>query len=290
MALRTSGISCERLTPALGAVVSGFDPWQALHEPSLDEIAGLLHAGLMEHQVLFIRDCDLTPVQHARLSAALGPLAPKHPIYPSHPECPDVAVLSSGGACKPDASEWHTDLLFRMNPPFASLLRAVEVPKIGGDTLWASMYSVYDSLGSGLQSELAELQVINDPGIFLAESFAAGGHEAMVDTASAAGIAVHPAVAVHPNTKRPYLNVAESTSRFIVGLSAGESNRLLTMLFDLTNRPQFHVRLKWETNTMAIWDNRGTQHFAVSDYLPNRRVMNRVVVERDLRTADQGRE
>jgi len=95
--------------------------------------------------------------------------------------------------------------------------------------------------------------------------------------------AVHPMVSHHPVTGRPYLNVSESFTRFIIGLSAPESGRLLTELFDRINRPEHHVRLRWKPNTMAIWDNRGTQHYAVIDYLPSRRVMHRVAVVEDAR-------
>ena len=94
-------------------------------------------------------------------------------------------------------------------------------------------------------------------------------------------MAVHPIIARHPVTQRPYLNVSESFTRFVIGLSAPESARLLTMLFDLINRPQFQMRQQWRPGTTAIWDNRGTQHYAVNDFLPHRRVMHRVVVERD---------
>jgi taurine dioxygenase len=91
----------------------------------------------------------------------------------------------------------------------------------------------------------------------------------------------------HPVTQRPYLNVSESFTRFIIGLSAPESARLLTYLFDLINRPDFHVRIRWQPGTVVIWDNRGTQHYAVADYLPHRRVMHRVAVETDMRTPER---
>jgi len=95
---------------------------------------------------------------------------------------------------------------------------------------------------------------------------------------------VHPAIAHHPVTGRPYANVSESFTRFVIGLSAPESARLLTYLFDLINRPDFHVRIRWQPGMIVIWDNRGTQHYAVADYLPHRRVMHRVAVVTDRRT------
>jgi taurine dioxygenase len=100
-----------------------------------------------------------------------------------------------------------------------------------------------------------------------------------------AGMAVHPVIAHHPVTGRPYLNVSESFTRFVIGLSAPESGRVLTYLFDLINRPDFHVRVRWQPATIVIWDNRGTQHYAVADYLPHRRVMHRVAVMTDKRAS-----
>ncbi|HET7068410.1 MAG TPA: TauD/TfdA family dioxygenase [Nocardioides sp.] len=274
------GLSCHRLTAALGATATlprdvGED-WPAL--------ADQVHAALMEHSVLVFSRADLGARGMVELGRALGDLGVRHHAYSTHPDFEDVVVLSWEGDQKPDAAEWHSDMTYRRTPPFASILQAVEVPPVGGDTLWASMFAVHDALAPGLRSDLAQLQAVHDMGAFRTGAYRDGGDEGISTALIRAGTAVHPVIAHHPFTGRPYVNVSESFTRFVIGLSAPESARLLTHLFDLINRPDFHVRIRWEPGTVVIWDNRGTQHYAVADYLPHRRVMYRVAVETDQRT------
>ena len=217
------------------------------------------------------------------LANRLGPTSNTHHEYRSHVDEAEVVVLEWGGDRVPDAAEWHADMTYRANPPFASVLQAIVVPAAGGDTLWASMYSALDALPAGLRSELEHLEAVHDMGAFRTTAFRRGGEAELADALWKAGSAVHPVVAHHPVTGRPYLNVSESFTRFIIGLSAPESARILTLLFDQINRPEHHTRVRWEPGTVAIWDNRATQHYAVADYLPHRRVMHRVAVDRDLR-------
>lgn len=272
-------LTCTRLTPALGATVtlpSGIQEFG-------DELADLVHAALMEHSVLVLRDADLDPRAMVQLGSALGTLGIRHHSYRTHPQSEDVVVLAWEGDQKPDAAEWHADMTYRPEPPFASILKAVEVPPVGGDTLWASMFAVHDRLDPGLRRDLEQLEAVHDMGAFRTGAYREGGDAGISAAMGEAGSAVHPVIAHHPVTGRAYLNVSESFTRFIIGLSAPESGRLLTYLFDLTNRPDFHVRVRWHPGTLVIWDNRGTQHYAVADYLPHRRVMHRVAVVTDRR-------
>ncbi len=272
-------LSIDRLTPALGAEIGGFDPDAILDTSFVDE----LHGQLMEHHVLFLRDVDLSPTQMANLGRGLGTLGARHHSYVTHPENEDVVILEWKDDDLPDAAEWHSDMTYRESPPFASLLKAVIVPPAGGDTLWASMFSVYESLPSGMKDDLAELQAVHDMGAFRTPAFREAGNEGILEAYANARTAVHPMIEHHPVTGRPYLNVSESFTRFIIGMSAPEAGRLLTELFDRINRPEHHVRLRWKPNTIALWDNRGTQHYAVVDYLPNRRLMHRVAIATDTR-------
>ncbi len=272
-------LHCTRLSTALGAELNGLDP----NAPISTELADALHASLLEHHVLFLPDLDLSPTRMAELGHALGTLGVRHHSYTTHPESADVTVLEWGGDKVPDAAEWHADMTYRATPPFASILKAIVLPPVGGDTLWASMFSVHDALPPGLRRDLETLDACHDMGSFRTEAWERAGNTGIDEAMTSAGSAVHPMIAHHPVTGRPYLNVSESFTRFIIGLSAPESARLLTQLFDLTNRPEHHVRLRWQENTIAIWDNRGTQHYAVADYLPHRRVMHRVAVAADRR-------
>ena len=272
-------LSYQRISKALGATVTGFQPQLLSNPGALDD----MYSALIEHQLLVIPNARLSPAGLQRLGSAFGPVTNDHHAYQSHPDADAVVVLEWGGPNRPDAAEWHADMTYRSSPPFASVLQAEVIPPIGGDTLWASMYSVYDSLSPQLQAELDELEAVHDMGAFRTPAYRAGGLSAMVDALASAGTAVHPVVAVHPATGRRYLNVSESFTRFVVGLSAPESARLLTMLFDAINRPEHHTRLCWQSGTIAIWDNRATQHYAIADYLPHRRVMYRVAVATDRR-------
>ncbi len=267
----------DRLTPALGAEVSGLRLDGEIDEALADEIYG----ALIDHQVLIFRDADLSPATMVGLANSFGELGARHHSYVTHPENDDVVILEWKDDDRPDAAEWHADMTYRAQPPFGTILKAVVVPPSGGDTLWASMYSVYDALSPGLRDDLSKLEAVHDMGAFRTPAYLEGGNDGIQAALQGAGTAVHPVIAHHPVSGRPYLNVSESFTRFVIGLSAPEGGRLLTELFDLINRPEHHVRLRWKPNTVAIWDNRGTQHYACADYLPQRRVMHRVAVVRD---------
>lgn len=276
-------LSCTRLTPALGATAT---LPQTTGEIS-DDVADLVHCALIEHSVLVFPKLGLEARRMVQLGQALGALGVRHHSYTTHPDFEDVVVLTWGGDRTPDAAEWHSDMTYRHQPPFASILKAVEVPPVGGDTLWASMFAVHDALDPGLRRDLEQLEAVHDMGAFRTDAYRQGGDDGLSEALIRAGTAVHPVIAHHPVTGRPYVNVSESFTRFVIGLSAPESARLLTYLFDLINRPDFHVRIRWEAGTVVIWDNRGTQHYAVADYLPHRRVMHRVAVAIDKRTPAQ---
>lgn len=273
-------LPCTRLTPALGATARLPNEAGGIS----DEAADLIHAALIEHSVLVFPRARLDPGRMVQLGQALGTLGARHHSYATHPDYDDVVVLTWGGDQKPDAAEWHADMTYRNPPPFASILKAVEVPAVGGDTLWASMFAVHDALDPGLRRDLEQLEAVHDMGAFRTGAYRQSGHKGLEEALAQTGAAVHPVIARHPVTGRPYVNVSESFTRFVIGLSAPASARLLTYLFDLINRPDFHVRVKWEADTVVIWDNRGTQHYAVADYLPHRRVMHRVAVTTDKRT------
>ncbi len=266
------------MTPALGATVVGVD-LARLDDATADG----LYDALIEHQVLFLPDQPLGPSELVRFARSFGGLAARHHSYTTHPDDDDVVVLDWPPGVRPDAAEWHSDVSFRPAPVFASILQAVVVPPVGGDTLWASMYSVHDALDPGLRSDLEQLSAVHDPGAFRNGAYAAGGNAGINAMLGEVGSAVWPVIAHHPVTGRPFLNVSESNTRWIIGLGAPESARILTMLFDLINRPDHHVRLRWRPGTIAIWDNRATQHYAVADYREHRRTMHRVVVQDDRR-------
>jgi taurine dioxygenase len=154
---------------------------------------------------------------------------------------------------------------------------------MGGDTLWASMSAVYESLSPGWKSDLEDLYAIHDMGTFRNDYLRKGGVAAVDKALAEVGSAVHPVIASHPVTGLKYLNVNQSFTRNIVDLTQGSSDEILQYLYQHVRRPEFQVRFRWENDSVAIWDNRITQHYAVCDYLPSRRHMQRVTINNDRR-------
>lgn len=271
-------IDARRVTPALGAHVDDV-PLRDLDPAGADDV----YAALIEHQVLFFAGQHLTPDEQAAFGRSMGDLGARHHSYHVHPDDPDVVVLDWLPGSRPDAAEWHSDMTFTAEPPFASILQAIVVPPCGGDTLWANMYAVHDRLDPGLRRDLETMHAVHDPGAFRNGPYAERGNAGINELLGTVGSAVWPVISHHPVTQRPYLNVSESNTRWIIGLGAPESARILTMLFDCINRPDHQVRLRWQPGTVAIWDNRATQHYAVSDFCGHRRTMHRVAVAHDAR-------
>lgn len=267
-----------RITPAIGAEVSGLNLARPLSAADQDA----LYQALLEHLVIFVRDQDITPTAHMALAEGFGELDQPHPVYPHVDGHPHIVSLKNDADNPPDTDGWHTDLTFRAEPPFASLLIARRVPPVGGDTLWASLYAAYDALPETMQAVLEGKTAVHDMGDFR-NNFGAEGGAAVSAAHSRFGSAVHPVVGRHPVTGRRFLNVNESFTQHIVGLRAQESNDLLGMLFRHQNQPEFQVRFKWTEGALAMWDNRVTMHYATADYLPEPREMNRITVVKDRR-------
>ena len=218
------------------------------------------------------------------LAQSLGAPQLPNPLYPRHPESEKIMILRSGADNPPDTGGWHTDLTYKQNPPFASLLVAREIPECGGDTLWLSLASAWESLPRGIQSELEELNAVHDLGDFR-NNFCAGEKNAnkLINAHQEFGSAIHPVVKTHPVSGRKFLYINESFTQQIIGMRATESRRMLDFLFRHIELPENQVRYRWSTGAMAIWDNRCTWHYATADYLPHTREMHRITVVNDKR-------
>lgn len=268
------------VTPAIGAEISGIDLSQALDRETEDR----LYEALLKHLVLFFRDQDLSPRAQFEFATRFGSPVEPHPVYPHLPGFDRVVLLENDGDRPPDTDDWHTDLTFQAEPPFLSVLHAIEVPEVGGDTLWANMYAAYDTLPAEVQALVANSSAVHDMGAFRNDYL---GDNADVDALNKAmasvGSAVHPMAPKHPGTGRRLLFVNRSFTQHIVGRQKAESDRLLQYLFGHIESPNFQVRFRWRKGSVAIWDNRSTQHFAVADYLPAYRRMHRVIINDDRR-------
>jgi taurine dioxygenase len=272
-------IKVQALTPSIGAEISGVSLNKDLNSETVDRI----YDALIKHQVIFFRDQDISLETHLKLAESLGDIDPGHPVYPHVEGYQSIVLLRNDVDNKPDTNDWHKDLTFKSNPPFASILHGINVPKVGGDTLWASMSAAYDSLPDGWKEQLEGLKAIHDMGTFRNDFYNEGGIDSVNSALKKVGSAVHKVIETHPISGLKYLNVNQSFTRNIVNESQGPSDHILQFLFQHITKPEFQVRFHWENNSIAIWDNRITQHYAVCDYLPSFRHMHRITVVNDKR-------
>ena len=271
------------LTPAIGAEIRGVDLGAPLGAGVVEEI----YRALLAHLVIFFRGQKLAPGALVRLGEAFGTLDRPHPVYPPVEGFAEVVKLENDGDRPADTNEWHADLTFRRKPPFASILHAITIPEAGGDTLWASMYAAYEALPATVRTQIEPLYAVHDMGSFRNAALGQDNDvEAMNEALAQTGSAVHKMVARHPVTGRSLLYVNQSFTRHIVGLSTADSDRLLHYLYNHANRPEFQVRFRWSEGAVAMWDNRASQHYAVADYAPAYRCMNRVTVIDDKRAGE----
>jgi len=269
----------EAITPSIGAEISGVSLNNDLNSATVEKI----YSALIKHQVIFFRDQDISPETHLKLAESLGDIDPGHPVYPHVEGYQSIVLLRNDVDNKPDTNDWHKDLTFKSNPPFASILHGINVPKVGGDTLWASMSAAYDSLPDGWKKHLEGLKAIHDMGTFRNDFYNEGGIDSVNSALKKVGSAVHKVIETHPISGLKYLNVNQSFTRNIVNESQGPSDHILQFLFQHITKPEFQVRFHWKNNSIAIWDNRITQHYAVCDYLPSFRHMQRITVVNDKR-------
>ena len=268
-----------QLTPSIGATISEISLNKDLNSETIEQI----YSALIKHQVIFFRGQDISPDTHLKLAESLGEIDPGHPVYPHVEGHQSIVLLKNDVNNRPDTNDWHKDLTFKSNPPFASILHGIKVPKVGGDTLWASMSAAYDELPNGWKEHLEGLEAIHDMGTFRNDFYKEGGIDSVNSALKKVGSAVHKIIETHPISGLKYLNVNQSFTRNIINESQGPSDNILQFLYQHISKPEFQVRFHWEDNSIAIWDNRITQHYAVCDYLPELRHMQRVTVINDKR-------
>ncbi len=273
-------LNIRKLTPAIGAEIAGVD----LSGPLSPQVCDQIYDALMQHQVVFFRDQHISPENHMALAGSFGDPEPPHPVYPHVDGFESVMKLENHPDNPPDTDGWHTDLTFRQQPPFASILWASKVPECGGDTLWMNLYAAYDALPAGIKRDLEGMTAVHDMGDFR-NNFAVGEDDGARLTAAHQrfGSAIHPVVRTHPVTGRRFLFVNDGFTVHLNGLKAGDSRALLNYLLTHMNQPEFQLRFTWRDHSLAIWDNRCTMHYAVADYLPHYRCMHRVTVVNDRR-------
>jgi taurine dioxygenase len=263
------------VSTVLGAVVSGVDLADDLDDGT---VAGIRKA-LLDHKVLFFHDQHLDPVTQVALGRRFGETTEAHPVEPAVEGHPEVLELDSEAGARADI--WHTDLTFQEEPPLGAILHAVEIPEVGGDTLWADMAAAYDALSPSLRSFLDGLTATHTPNKadgYFAQRDTTKGDKA-TKTAQAPPMQ-HPVVRVHPETGRPSLFVNPLFTLKIDGLRRRESDALLDLVQQVATQPEHVVRWRWRAGDVGFWDNRCTMHYALLDYTARRR-MERVAIAGD---------
>ena len=269
-----TAISVHPLTAVVGAEIEGIDLSRPLDDGALE----VVRQALRDHLVVFFRDQDITPAQQLRFSEYFGPVM--LPLIDTQStEAPGVTVLDQVAPKGQYTDRWHTDHTFVPEPPMGSILRAVKVPALGGDTCFASMYAAYDALSPRLQSFLDGLTALHSTEI-ISRGIKGLDRVYRRDAESERPPVVHPVVRIHPETGRKLLFVCGNFTTRIVELEESESKAVLAYLFEHIKSPELQCRFRWRTNTVAFWDNRSAQHCAIPDY-HERRVMYRTMIAGD---------
>jgi taurine dioxygenase len=279
-------IKVEQLTCAIGAELSNVDLGVASRDADL---VAEIRALLLRHKVVFFRDQHMTRAEHVAFARHFGNLE-DHPVAGSDPENPGLVRIYKSPEMPNDRYEnaWHTDATWREKPPFGCVLRCVECPPVGGDTMWANMALAYERLPEQVKAQIAGLRARHS----IEASFgAAMPAEKRLALHAQFPDAEHPVVRTHPETGEKILFVNAFTTHFTnfhtpdnvrVGLdyTLGGS-QLLQYLISQAQIPEYQVRFRWKPYSVAMWDNRSTQHYAVMDYPPCHRKMERAGIMGD---------
>jgi taurine dioxygenase len=266
-------IEVRPMSPTIGAEVAGVDLATPLDEATHDEV----HRALLEWKVLFFRDQHLSVEQHVAFARTWGDIE-EHPFLPKG-SSDTIQRFEKGPQVGGYENEWHHDNTWRLAPSMGAVLRAVEVPPVGGDTLFVDTAAAYDNLRDDVKARIDGLQATHD----WINAFGRNlDDERRAELRALLPTVVHPVVRTHPETGRRSLFVNRVFTTGVVGMELEEAAELLDFLCRQSDRPEYQCRRRWEAGMVAFWDNRAVQHYAVSDYWPARRVMERVAIVGDV--------
>lgn len=269
------------ITPHLGAEVTGIDLRDA-PEAMMDNV----RTAFADHSVLFFPDQKLSPDELLHVTGRFGDVlrVPYVAGMDSHPDIIAVLKQADEKRISTFGGTWHTDFSFLPEPPDATLLQAVELPPVGGDTIWANQYLAYESLSPGLQRLLDPLRAIHTgwphgtmgpgPDAAVSKSIKMTRNDPSADQE-----VLHPVVRIHPVTRRKALFVNPVYTQRFADMTIAESKPLLDFLHVHCTRPEFQCRLRWQDGMLVMWDNRSTMHLAINDYDGHRRLLHRTTVK-----------
>ncbi len=258
---------------ALGAEIRGVD----LAQPISAERFSKINQAFLDYQVIFFHDQDLTHQQYTEFATRFGPL--REYLFADgiegHPYITEI--IKTETETESFGSFWHSDSTYMEAPPKATFLYARRVPKNGGDTLFSNMYNAYKDLSPGLKDLLGPLRAVNSASVF---SRSEGIYQEVKSKNSDKfnQQAIHPVVRIHDETGEAAIYVNGIHTLCFEGMTPSESKPILDYLYQQVSRPEYTFRLCWRKNTLAIWDNRCTQHYALNDYHGQRREMHRIIV------------
>jgi taurine dioxygenase len=281
-------ITVKPVAGALGAEIGGVS-LARLDDETFKEI----HAAWLEHLVVFFRDQTVTPEQQIAFARRFGDIH-HHPFMKSMDEYPEILeIIKEESDTKAFGEVWHTDQMFNPKPAKATILYARETPDAGGDTLFTNLYLAYETLSQPMQAMLAGVRTWNvgdrrklmqGDKIGVTPDGRYAGNEKMSaklrDPGDVETEAAHPLVRTHPETGRKALYISNHTQT-LVGFKAAEARPILDFLAAHAVEPEFTCRFRWQVGSMAIWDNRCTQHRALNDYPGKRRRMHRITIAGD---------
>jgi taurine dioxygenase len=267
-------IDVRPLTATIGAEVGGLDLRRPLTEGQRDE----LHDALMCHLVLFFRGQDLSDDEHIRFASCFG----RPNVFPTTRARgldEPVEWIEDTATSPPKADLWHTDVAFLAEPPDIAVLNMRATPPVGGDTMWLDLYAVHDALSPAMRELIADLVLDLHPGPnFQASTTMMYGDEVYRRVADEFQGAQHPLVRIHPVTGRPALYMCGAYVRGIVGLHQREADALMSFLRGRLEDPNAQCRWRWRRHDVAVWDERCTNHRALSDHFPSHRLVRRCTV------------
>ena len=270
--LDTGTLDVRPMTPAIGAEIHGVNLGASDIASRIPEI----RAALLRYGVIFFRDQEMTQEQHIAFARQFGDLE-IHPATPKDQDNPEVLRIVHGPNSRGSENNWHSDVTWRECPSLGSILYAREVPECGGDTLFANMHLAYERLSEKMQQFCEGLTAVHD----IARVFAKRLGKTPEELHEKYPPMRHPVIRTHPETGERAIYVNTGFTSHIEGLSRKESDWLLDHLYKTAWDVEVQCRFRWQPNSVAFWDNRVCQHFAVSDYFPARRVMERVTIAGD---------
>ena len=274
---RSLPFEVNRLSPTIGGELLGVD----LREDLTAEIKDLIYEALLVYKVIFFRDQDLTTDQHIQFSKNFGDLE-VHPFAPFKEGYPEVLKITHNEKSPGRENLWHSDVTWRKEPSLGSVLRMLEKPENGGDTLFSDMYAAYDDLSDEVKQKLEGAVAVHDFVGFRKRLIKEGKSPKEIEAFNKKfPMPEHPVFRTHPDTGKKVIYVNRAFTQYIKGWEEDKSKDMLDFLYSRASTPEYQCRFAWENNSIAFWDNRACQHYANSDYWPQIRRVERVTIVGD---------